>query len=65
MFQALPHTLGLSATVWRVLAKAHELRNAGEYEGRFDVDMTLLRNLIDAAETVRAATAALPALPQR
>jgi len=63
VFQAMPHTLGLPATVWRVLAKAHEVRNVGEYEGYFDVDATLLRNLIDAAEAVRAATAALPPLP--
>ena len=33
VFQAVPHTLGLGPEVWRVLAKAHELRNAGEYEG--------------------------------
>ena len=65
VFQALPHTLGLPAMVWRVLAKAHEVRNAGEYEGRFEVDATLLRNLIDAAEVVRAATAGLPGLPER
>ena len=63
VLQALPHTLGLPATVWRVLAKAHEVRNTGEYEGHFDVDLTLLRNLIDAAEAVRAATVALPSLP--
>ena len=65
VFQALPHTLGSPATVWRVLAKAHEVRNAGEYEGRFEVDATLLRNLVDAAEVVRAATSELPALPER
>ena len=63
VFQALPHTLGLPAAIWRVLAKAHEVRNVGEYEGLFDVDATLLRNLIDAAEAVRAATATLPVLP--
>lgn len=26
VFQVLPHTLGLPATVWRVLAKAHQAR---------------------------------------
>jgi hypothetical protein len=62
VFQALPHTLGLSATTWRILAKAHEVRNTAEYEGRSDIDATLLRNLIDAAEAVRAAVAALPVL---
>lgn len=64
VFQALPHTLGLPAAVWRVIAKAHEVRNVAEYEGRFDADATLLRNLIEAAEAVRAAVAALPALPR-
>jgi hypothetical protein len=64
VFQVLPHTLGLPAATWRVLAKAHELRNIAEYEGHFDADATLLRNLIEAAEAVRAAVAALPALPE-
>lgn len=35
VFQLLPHTLGLPAATWRVLAKAHELRNVAEYEGHF------------------------------
>ncbi len=60
VFQVLPHTLGIPNETWRVLAKAHGVRNASEYEGRSDVDATLLRNLIDAAETVRTAVAALP-----
>ena len=63
VFQVLPHTLSLPSTTWRVLAKAHEVRNVAEYEGHFDADATLLRNLIKAAEAVRAAVAALPALP--
>lgn len=64
VFQVLPHTLRLPATTWRVLAKAHEVRNVAEYEGHFDGDATVLRNLIEAAEAVRAAVAALPALPE-
>ena len=64
VFQALPHTLGLPAAVWRVLAKAHEVRNVAEYEGHFDADATMLRNLIEAAAAVRAAVMALPALPE-
>ncbi len=63
VFQAVPHTLGLPAAVWRVLAKAHELRNRAEYEGYFEADETLLRNLIEAAEAVRKAVVALPLLP--
>jgi hypothetical protein len=62
VFQVLPHTLGLPAATWRVLAKAHEVRNIAAYEGYIDADATLLRNLIEAAETVRAAVTALPAL---
>src|SRR6266498_3458004 len=27
VFQVIPHTLGLGPEVWRVLAKAHDLRN--------------------------------------
>ncbi len=62
VFQALPHTLGLPAPVWRMLAKAHDVRNVAEYEGHFEADATMLRNLIEAAEGVRAAIIALPPL---
>ena len=65
VFQALPHTLGLPAATWRILAKAHEVRNLAAYHGHFNADMTLLRNLIEAAEAVRAAVVALPALPAK
>lgn len=65
VFQALPHTLGLPAATWRILAKAHEVRNLAAYEGHFDADMTLLRNLIEAADAVRAAVVALPPLPAK
>ena len=64
VFQAVPHTLGLPAATWRVLAKAHEVRNIAEYEGHFDADMTLLGNLFEAAETVRISVATLPSLPE-
>ena len=61
VFQVLPHTLGLGATVWRVLSKGHEARNMAEYEGAVDVDERLVEDLIRAAEAVRAALrAALP-----
>jgi hypothetical protein len=42
VFQVLPHTLGLGPEVWRVLAKCHEIRNLGEYEGDLDVDERIL-----------------------
>ena len=63
VFQTLPHTLGVPAAVWRVLAKAHEMRNVAEYEGHLDADMEMLKNLIEAADAVRIAVMALPALP--
>ncbi len=52
VFQTLPHTLGLGPEVWRVLAKCHDIRNRGEYEGLLEVSERLLVDLILAAETV-------------
>lgn len=64
VFQILPHTLGMANDVWRVLAKAHEVRNVAEYEGHFDADATMLRNLIEAAEKVQIAVSALAELTE-
>lgn len=36
VFQSLPHTLVLGPEVWRVLARCHEIRNLGEYEGNLN-----------------------------
>lgn len=52
VFQTLPHTLGLGPDVWRVLAKAHDLRNLAEYEGHVDVEERLVRDVITACERV-------------
>lgn len=52
VFQVLPHTLGLGPEVWRVLAKAHELRNLGEYEGDLSIDERIVKDLIAAARRV-------------
>ena len=52
VFQVLPHTLGLGPEVWRVLAKAHDLRNLAEYEGHVEVDRRLVNDLIAACERV-------------
>jgi hypothetical protein len=41
--------------VWRVLDKAHQLRNLAEYEGRFDVDRQLIADLLNAAKIVLTA----------
>ena len=60
VFQVLPHTLGVGPEVWRVLAKCHDVRNRGEYEGDLYVDERLLTDLIVACRTVAAALDKLP-----
>jgi hypothetical protein len=55
VFQVLPHTLGLSAPTWRVLARCHEARNVAEYEGAVELDERLVADLIGAAKAVRGA----------
>jgi len=52
VFQVLPDTLGLGPEVWRILAKAHDTRNLGEYEGDLNVDERLVTDLVAAAQTV-------------
>ncbi|MFZ5755545.1 MAG: hypothetical protein ACOY3X_01420 [Pseudomonadota bacterium] len=52
VFQVIPHTLGLGPEVWRVLAKCHDVRNLGEYEGLLEVDEQLLADLLAACEAV-------------
>jgi hypothetical protein len=61
VFQALPHTLGLGPEVWRVLAKCHEVRNLGEYEGDLNVDARLVTDLVKAGRAVAQALDKLPA----
>lgn len=63
VFQGLPHTLGLDATVWRILAKCHERRNVAEYEGHLEVDEQLLKDLVASAEKVHAAVISLGPVP--
>lgn len=62
VFQVLPHTLGLAPEVWRVLAKGHEIRNRGEYEGDLDISERLVADLIAACKTVASKVEALPPL---
>lgn len=52
VFQVLPHTLGLGPEVWRVLTKAHDIRNLGEYEGDLNIDERIIRDLIGACQQV-------------
>lgn len=52
VFQVLPDTLGLGPEVWRILAKAHDTRNLGEYEGDLNVDERFVTDLVTAVQTV-------------
>ena len=61
VFQVLPHTLSLGPEVWRVLAKGHEIRNLGEYEGDMNVDERIVRDLIAACQRVASKLSELPA----
>ena len=65
VFQALPHTLGLGPEVWRVLDRAHSVRNRSEYEGDQSVDKRLLADLIKACRVVLAALEELPPIQGR
>lgn len=60
VFQALPDTLGLGPEVWRVLAKAHDLRNRSEYEGDQSIDQRLITDLLAACTLVAQKVRALP-----
>lgn len=60
VFQVLQHTLKLGPEVWRVLAKCHDVRNLGEYEGDLNVDERLVADLIKAAQAVATALDSLP-----
>lgn len=62
VFQSLPHTLGLGPNVWRVLAKCHQVRNQGEYEGDLNVEEGLVADLISACKVVSTSLDALPPL---
>lgn len=62
VFQLLPHTLGLGPDVWRVLAKCHDVRNLGEYEGDLNVDERLVADLLAACQKVAMRFDALPPL---
>lgn len=49
VFQCLPHTAGLDPKHWRVLALAHERRNAAEYSGILETDDRLLADMLHIA----------------
>ena len=59
VFQALAHTVSFTPAQWRVLDRCHAKRNLAEYEGNFDVDVQLLRELDTVAGQLEAAVEAL------
>lgn len=59
VFQALAHTVGFPAAKWRVLDLCHNKRNLAEYEGSFDIDAALVRELMDVTQQLEAAVDAL------
>ena len=61
VFQVVPDTLGLGPEVWRILAKAHDTRNLGEYEGDLNVDERFVTDLVAAVQTVASAIQQLAA----
>ena len=63
VFQALTHTVGLTAEKWRVLVKAHERRNLAEYEGHLERDDRLLAELIAIAADLRTIVETSPPQP--
>jgi hypothetical protein len=63
VFQGLAHTTDLPVASRRVLAKAHERRNAVEYQGFIEHDERLLVELIDAARALRGMVGRLPRKP--
>ncbi len=59
VFQVLPHTLGVGPEVWRVLAKCHDCRNIAEYEGYFEINEQLLKDLLTATQILLADVSSL------
>jgi hypothetical protein len=59
VFQALPHTVGLTSAEWRVLDSAHKKRNLTEYEGTSDIDEALVEAVIRISREVEKRVIAL------
>lgn len=63
VFPSLAHTLGVGPEVWRVLDKAHGLRNSMEYEGALDLSKQIVVDLLKAAVIVRTRVEGLGPVP--
>jgi hypothetical protein len=55
VFQTLVHTLGTGNTDIQIFLRAHNERNLAEYEGRGDIDKTLLADLIRCTKKLETA----------
>jgi hypothetical protein len=55
VFQALRETAGMSAPHWRIMLKAHDVRNFAEYEGHLERDEQLLEDLLKATHLLESA----------
>jgi len=54
VFQTLAHTLAIDNADIRIFSSAHNERNLMEYEGRFDIDESLLTELIRCTKNLEA-----------
>lgn len=59
VFQVLPHTLGTAAERVRVLGECHRRRNLAEYEGQFEIDERLMKELLAATNEIHDAVSKL------
>ena len=64
VFQALVHTLAISAADLQIFLKAHNERNLAAYEGRVDISEKLLADLIGATKRLEVAVGKLSPPPQ-
>ncbi|HEU0037344.1 MAG TPA: hypothetical protein VFQ53_42330 [Kofleriaceae bacterium] len=63
VFQALVHTVGLSNAKWRVLSDAHNKRNRAEYEGKVEIEASLVDAMIRIADEVADAVKKFVTIP--
>jgi hypothetical protein len=59
VFQTLVHTLGSDKSDIQIFLKAHNERNLAEYQGRMEIDETLLADLIRCTKKLATAVAQL------
>ena len=67
VFQTLVHTLGSDKSDIQIFLKAHNERNLAEYQGRMEIDESLLADLIRCTKRLATAVArlGLPAAEMR